>query len=230
MKRLIGVTADVLPVRHRRKYTAYHTYVEALRAAGALAVVLPPDDPDRAVEVLDALDGLLLPGGDDLHPRHWGEEEVHPAAVLSAEERSLYEIALVRTAVERELPLLGICLGCQTLNVALGGTVEQHLDPALGHGAGEGGSAESNVHEVFLEEGSRLRQVAGSPRARVNSGHHQAVGRLGRALRVAARAPDGTIEAIEGTGASFLLGVQWHPEERASDPLSRAIFRQFGPR
>lgn len=223
----IGITCDVFPVRHRRRYTVYDTYVRALREAGAFVVALPPHDPSDAaatMAVLDQVDALVMPGGDDLHPRHWGEGAVHEAVTLSQDERSDAELSLVEAALERGTPLLGICLGFQTINVALGGTIVQHLDPETGHGAGDGTPAEENEHEILVEAGTRLHELLGSDRVRVNSGHHQAVGDLGRGLRIAARSPDGVVEAIEHAGHPFLLGVQWHPEERPRDAVSRALF------
>jgi putative glutamine amidotransferase len=222
---VIGLTADVLPVSHRRKYTVYNTYVELVRRAGALPLGLFPGEHDRLDDLLDRVDGLLLPGGDDMHPRHWGESEVHPSVTLSAEERTLLELALVREAARSGLPLLGVCLGHQALNVAFGGTVIQHLDPALGHGVGRESRTADNEHDILVEEGTRLREILGGGRVRVNSGHHQAVGRVGDGLVVSARAPDGVVEAIEGKGAGFLIGIQWHPEERPDDPVTDALLQ-----
>jgi len=225
---VIGLTADILRVGHRRKYTVYNTYVELVRRAGALPLGLFPGAPERAGDLLDRVDGLLLPGGDDMHPRHWGESGVHPAVTLSEEERTLFELALVREAVRSGTPLLGVCLGCQALNVAFGGTVIQHLDPALGHGVGRESKTADNEHDVLVEEGTRLRKVLGRERVRVNSGHHQAVGRVGEGLRVSARSPDGVVEAVEaveGEGEGFLIGIQWHPEERPDDPVTHALLQ-----
>jgi putative glutamine amidotransferase len=219
------VTTDILPVRHRRKYTVYNTYVELVRRAGAWPVGIFPEEAARVPELLERVDGLILPGGDDMHPLHWSDEEVHPSVTLSAEERTLFELDLVEEAAAAGLPLLGICLGCQALNVAFGGTVIQHLDPGLGHGSGLEGRSADNLHDVLVEEGTRLHSLVGAARVEVNSGHHQAVGEVGEGLRVSARAPDGVVEAVEGTGDAFLLAVQWHPEERPEDPVSRALIQ-----
>jgi putative glutamine amidotransferase len=222
---VIGVTTDILPVRHRRKYTVYNTYVELVRRAGGWPVGIFPEEAERVPEILERLDALILPGGDDMHPRHWSDEDVHPSVTLSAEERTLFELAVVKKAAAARLPLLGICLGCQALNVAFGGTVIQHLDPDLGHGSGLEGKSADNRHDVLVEEGTRLHSLVGATRLEVNSGHHQAAGAIGKGLRVSARAPDGVVEAIEGTGDAFLLAVQWHPEERPEDPVSRALIQ-----
>lgn len=221
---LIGISADVIPVRHRCRYSVYNTYAGAVRGAGGFAIGVFPGAPDDVPELLRRVDGLLLPGGDDLHPKHWGEEAVHPKVVLSAEERSEFELRLVREAARQGVPVLGICLGFQTLNVAMGGTIVQHLDPALGHGRGDGTGAEDNIHAVHVHEGTLLRSLLARDRVDVNSGHHQAIGELGRGLRPAATAEDGVVEAIEIDSGAFLLGVQWHPEERRDDPVSRALF------
>jgi gamma-glutamyl-gamma-aminobutyrate hydrolase PuuD len=223
---LIGIPADVLPVRHRRKYTVYNTYVEAVRGAGAMPVGLFPTPPEEAAAVLDRLDGIALVGGDDLHPRHWGDEEVHPKVTLSSEERTLFELELVRAAAARGVPLLAICLGFQTVNVAHGGSVVQHIEDGS-HGRGDPEGEVTIRHPVEIEPGTRLRSILGGERVEVNSCHHQTVGRIGEGLAVAARAPDGVVEALEGSGPGFLLAVQWHPEVGPDDPVNHAVLAAF---
>lgn len=224
---LIGITADVIPKGHRRRYSVYDSYAHAVLEAGGFPIGIFPSGADQVEEVLHRVDGLLLPGGDDLHPRHWGEERVHPEATLSAEERSVFELALVREARKAGRPMFGICLGFQTVNVAFGGSILQHLEPERGHGSGQGEPAEGNEHEVLITPGTRLHAILGADRVRVNSGHHQAVQRLGEGLRISAHSTDGVPEALEGEGEPFLLGVQWHPEERPRDPVSRALLAAF---
>jgi putative glutamine amidotransferase len=181
------------------------TYLRTLDAAGAIPVVLPPVGVPGVAELLDRLDGLCLSGGPDLDPAAYGARDRHPE--LGPTEPSLdeFELALARAALERGMPILAVCRGAQALNVACGGTLHQHVP---GHRqtvpAGEAS------HQVRITARSRLARLLGARVAGVNSFHHQAVDRIGAGLRVVARAEDGTVEAVEGTG--FVLGVQWHAE------------------
>jgi gamma-glutamyl-gamma-aminobutyrate hydrolase PuuD len=220
---LVGIGADVLPVGRRRKYTVTNTYADAIRAAGGLPVGLLPPEREGLGALLERVDALLLAGGYDMHPRHWCEEEVHPEVRLSSEERTLFELDLVRRAVESGTPLLGICLGCQTINVALGGGIVQHLDSGGHRKAGEGPDRDL-PHEVEILPGTRLHRILGVERMSVASEHHQAIGRVADGLLVAARSPDGVIEALEGGGEAFVLGVQWHPELHLGEPGSLKLF------
>lgn len=156
-------------------------------------------------EVLTWCDGVLLPGGIDMHPARYGEAS-HPTVTEVNEARDEYEIALVRAALEADIPLLAICRGMQVLNVALGGTLTQHLD--------DDGMHRDAIHRVELEPGSRLARVMGAHAVDVSSYHHQSVDRLAPGLRVVGRAADGCIEALEHVEAP-VLAVQWHPEDDA---------------
>ncbi len=159
---------------------------------------------------------MCLSGGPDLDPEAYGARERH--AELGPTEPSLdtFELALARGALARRLPLLGICRGAQAINVACGGTLHQHLP---GHRQSAPGT--DTTHEVEVLPGTQLAALVGAGTMAVNSFHHQAVDRLGRGLRVAARAADGTVEAIEGAG--FLVGVQWHAETLADGRLFEAL-------
>jgi putative glutamine amidotransferase len=210
-------------------------YVEAVQSAGALAVMLPPDpvlveDPD---EVLDLLDGLVLAGGADIDPASYGEPR-HAQTASTVPERDVFEIALARAAIARELPVLGICRGMQLINVAYGGTLIQHLPEHFGHHehCRVAGSFDDADHDVILQEGSLVARVVGAARHATKSHHHQGVDRLGEGLLVSATsALDGLPEAIElnGDGSSadparqFVLGVQWHPEADATSPIVGAL-------
>lgn len=189
-------------------------YVDALLAAGAEVEVLPWRTPRDAAADAAAFDAIVLCGGDDVDARRWGEAN-HPSVALVPRERDEYEIAMVRAAVERDVPLLGVCRGSQVMNVALGGTLEQHVPDVPGRGPHGGGVR----HEITVAPGTLLAGLAA--RANVNSFHHQAVGRLAPGLRIAARSADGGVEAVEGPGG-FCVGVQWHPEREGNDP-------PFGP-
>ena len=190
------------------------TYLRAIQAAGGMPVVLPP--LGDAAAYLDRLDAVCLSGGPDLDPDAYGAPDRHPELGPTEPELDAFELELARGADERGLPLLGICRGAQALNVACGGTLHQHID---GHRQSEPGP--TSTQEVEVVAGTRLAGVLGAGTLAVNSFHHQAVDRLGRGLRVAARAADGTIEAIEGVG--FVLGVQWHAETLPDGRLFEAL-------
>ena len=194
------------------------TYLRAIERAGGMPVVLPPVLADVHA-LLDRLDGICLSGGPDLDPDAYGVIERH--AELGPTEPSLdaFELALARAADERAVPLLGVCRGAQTLNVARGGTLHQHVP---GHRQADSGTV--STHPVAVVAGSRLAAVVGAGELEVNSFHHQAVKKLGAGLRIVARAPDGTVEAIEARGARFLLGVQWHAETLATEAPHGALF------
>jgi len=193
------------------------TYLRVIEAVGGIPVVLPPIGDAEAY--LDRLDGICLSGGPDLDPSNYGARDRH--AELGPTEPGLdaFELALARAADRRGMPLLGVCRGAQTLNVARGGTLHQHLPD---HRQPE--PATQTTHTVTIRAGSRLARVAGRGALAVNSFHHQAVDRLGTGLRACAHSPDGTIEAIEGLGGRFLLAVQWHAEGLTSEPRHRALF------
>lgn len=203
-------------------------YVEALRRAGGQEAVLMPvvlDEEGEADEVLSHFDGLLLIGGGDLEPARYGQER-HVRVYGVLPERDAFEITLARAAVERAMPVLAICRGHQVLNVALGGTLEQHI-AATGHGTPgvEGGSAR---HPISVQAGSRLAEAMGATEAVISSHHHQAVDALGDGLIAVAWAEDGTLEGIEVTGDAWIVGAQWHPEDTAmDDPTQQALFNEL---
>jgi putative glutamine amidotransferase len=199
-------------------------YLDAIRRAGGMALMIPPDaqltqDPD---EVLDLLDGLMLAGGADIDPAAYGAER-HAETVATVPARDAFEIALARRALERELPLLGICRGMQLLNVATGGTLRQHLPEEFGHHEHRKaiGTFDGADHDVRLAPGSLVARAAGEELHATKSHHHQGVGRIGEGLVVSGWATiDELPEAIESTDHRFALGVQWHPE---ADETSRLI-------
>jgi putative glutamine amidotransferase len=232
MRPLIGVTTSELRPSGagtlRRQGEPAHpemalgmTYLQAIERAGAVPVVLPPCVSDLEA-LVSRLDGVCLSGGPDLDPEAYGSRERH--AELGPTEPSLdaFELALARSALERGMPLLGICRGAQALNVACGGTLHQHLP---GHRQSDPGCTTS--HEVEVLPRTRLAGLIGAGAYAVNSFHHQAVDRLGDGLLVSARASDGTVEAIEGPG--FALGVQWHAETLADGRLFKALVGASAP-
>jgi len=216
------MTAIRVGVVDQGKEEKLRPFLDILAAVGADVTVLAWRTERDAVADAAAFDALVLCGGDDVDARRWGEAN-HPTVQLVPARRDEYEIAFARAAVERGVPLLGVCRGSQIMNVALGGTLEQHVPDVPGrvpHGDGV-------RHEVDVESGSMLGRLAPKARCVVNSFHHQAVGRLAPALRVAARSVDGVVEAVEGPGA-FCLGVQWHPEREGCDePLGRGLFLEL---
>jgi putative glutamine amidotransferase len=198
------------------------SYVEAVQRAGGVALMLPPDqdvDPDR---LLDAIDGLILAGGRDIDPAAYGAER-HPETDESRAERDEFEIRLARRAMERDIPLLGICRGMQLMNVAHGGTLVQDLPEHLGHEEHrrEVGTFDGNDHPVHLADGSLAARAAGEIRHGTLSHHHQGIDRVGDGFTVTGWADDDELpEALEDPELRFALGVQWHPE---ADEESRII-------
>lgn len=193
-------------------------YAERVEAAGAAFEVLRWSG-DAAADAT-RFDALVLCGGDDVDAQRWGEEN-HPTVELVPAVRDEYEIALVRAAAAAGVPLLGVCRGSQVMNVAMGGTLVQHVPEVPGAGTHGGGA----VHEVALAEGTHVRRLRSAPRAAVNSWHHQAVGRLAPGLVVSARADDGIVEGVEGR-EGFFVGIQWHPEREGNDEaLGAGLFR-----
>jgi putative glutamine amidotransferase len=228
---LIGVNADFTP--SAKSITAHLRlaigYADAIITAGGLPVVLPPMckdvDPDS---ILDRLDGILLSGGLDLDPQRHGLP-THTAVHLMPERRDESDRLLIRQIVERQLPVLGVGLGMQQLNVALGGTLFLHLPEeqprALPHRDPAG---MPHRHLVLVEPNTRLEEIYGGGEIRVNSAHHQAVRQAAPGLRVCARAPDGIIEAVEAVDPNwFCVGVQWHPESETASALDAQLFECF---
>ena len=199
------------------------TYVAAVQRAGGRAVLLPPDEDTEGA--LDGLDALIVSGAaGDTDPAHYGAEP-HPQTHPVAASRDRFELGVTRAALERGLPVLGVCRGMHILNVALGGTLEQHLPDVLGHGSHGGTPGVVAEHDVRLEQGSLAAGAVGTPTARVKSYHHQGVRDLGAGLRATGWASgDGLVEAVE-LDDGFVLGVLWHPEEDDASEIIGALVR-----
>ena len=219
-----GLTRARWGVWDQRAVLLPHSYVTAIQRAGGIALMVPPDpglerEPDR---VLDLIDGLILAGGSDIDPSNYGAER-HPETKDTVPERDAVELALTRRAVERDMPVLGICRGMQVINVALGGTLRQHLPEDVGHGdhRRSPGSFDGSDHDVRLKAGSLAALAIGEELHGTKSHHHQGVGVLGGGLVVTGESVlDDLPEAVEDPERRFLLGVQWHPE---ADEHSRVI-------
>jgi putative glutamine amidotransferase len=201
------------------------SYVHAVQRAGGRPLLLLPDqeDTEDPSEVLDLVDALIVTGGaGDVNPALYGQER-HPETGPIQEERDAYEFALVRGALEREMPILGICRGMQIINVVYGGGLEQHLPDVVGHEEHRHTPGTYSDHEVHLEPGSLAARAAGEERSQVKSHHHQGVGEIGSGLAVTGWADDDTIETLEDPSCPFVLGVLWHPEEDEKSQLIRAL-------
>jgi putative glutamine amidotransferase len=208
----------------REAFLLSRAYVDALQRAGAIAFMLPPDPwvEEHPDDILDGLDGLLLAGGADIDPSLYGAER-HPKTVNTRPDRDRAEIALTLRALERDLPLLGICRGMQVLNVALGGTLVQHLPDDVGHTDHRRalGTFDNADHDVRLAPGSVAAQAAGELLHATKSHHHQGVDALGPGLEATGWSVlDELVEAIEVPAVRWALGVQWHPE---ADPRSSVV-------
>jgi len=192
-------------------------YLEGVTRAGGIAVLLPPQPVDGAVadRVLDGLDGLIITGGRDVDPALYGHE-AHPDTDEPARDRDAWEFTLLGAALRKGTPVLGICRGAQVLNVALGGTLHQHLPDVLGHTGHQQGNAVFSTSMVRTVEGTRLAGLLG-PTADVRCYHHQAIDRVADGLTVSATDSEGVIEAVEVPGHDFVVAVQWHPEENLDD-------------
>lgn len=224
---LVGITT--YPPNDGNRFDLPVEYVAAIRRAGGEAVLLPPGIVDGS-GLLDRLDGLVLTGGGDLDPAHYGGRGHETIYGLHAE-RDRDELGLIRLVLERALPTLAICRGSQVLNVALGGTLHPHLPDRGGAVVHRRepteplGIAAPIAHDVSVDPGSSVAKVMEADRVTPMSWHHQAIDRLGAGLRVVATASDGTVEATEHDDHPWLLSVQWHPElTAATDPTQQRLF------
>lgn len=192
-------------------------YFEGVTLAGGVAVLLPPQpvDADTANRVLDGLDALVITGGKDVDPGRYGQQP-HPCTDQPGPDRDAWEFALLDAALNRKLPVLGICRGAQVLNVALGGTLHQHLPDVIGQARHQVGNAVFATLPVRTVPGTRLAALVGES-VNAKCYHHQAIDELGEGLIVSAWDSDGVIEAVELPGDDFTLAVQWHPEESLDD-------------
>lgn len=221
------------PDEGRRVLELPADYAESIFRAGGMAVLLPmAHDAATRAEMIEMIDGLLVPGGADLDPKLYGQEK-HAETELVDRERQDFDLAMLALAEARRMPVLGICMGCQTMNVQRRGTLHQHLS------AGDAGEAlthrkkgdRSNAHEVEIRDGSHLATAMKLKRLAANSRHHQGIDKIGHGLVASAFAPDGLVEAVEDPSMPFWVAVQWHPENLGGtehERLFRALVEAAG--
>jgi gamma-glutamyl-gamma-aminobutyrate hydrolase PuuD len=227
---VIGITTYLVPAAwgawNMEAALVPADYVRAVTAAGGAPVLVPPGA--SLPETLDLVDGLVFSGGSDLDPELY-DAEAHPETNGVIRERDDFELELMRAALERDMPMLAICRGSQVLNVALGGDLEQHVPDRVGTHVHKEVNGVFADHDVEVLAGTKLASIIGD-RHDVKSHHHQGFGRLGSGLREAARAPDGTVEALEDTTRRFALGVLWHPEAGEDMALFRSLVAEAAAR
>ncbi|MCC6238717.1 MAG: gamma-glutamyl-gamma-aminobutyrate hydrolase family protein [Phycisphaerales bacterium] len=219
----IGISTDYISTK--RCYSLGFDYVRAVLRAGGLPLLIPFQIPlEQIGSVLDSLDGIIISGGDDADPARWGEAR-HPAAVPLDPDRERFDLALLEQAQKRTMPILGICLGSQLINIQRGGSLVQYLPDIATRGSLEHRTlTDPTRHEVRLVDGSRLAGVMGCVTCSVNTRHKQAISTPGRGLKVVATATDNVIEAVEDPDYPFLLAVQWHPENLTDEPPHLRLF------
>ncbi len=220
---LIGITASFRTATG--EFYAQGGFVEGVREAGGLPVIVPHGAADDVAAYLPLLDALILTGGSDFAPSRYGGS-MHPAITEIIEPRDAFEFPLAEAAMGRGMPVLGVCRGMQIMNVVRGGSIFDHtLDgrtvPTDDHR--DGSPIKEIVHDVELAADAALTRILNAVRFGVNSMHHQAIDRVGEGFVVTGHAPDGVIEAIEDPATPFLIGVQWHPEE-LGDEHGRRLF------
>ncbi|MBI3803677.1 MAG: gamma-glutamyl-gamma-aminobutyrate hydrolase family protein [Nitrospirae bacterium] len=234
MRPVIGITSDYnggdRPEFGGKIATCFlrDRYVQAIESTGGIPLLLPPlEAPLKSAQaILDRIDGLLLTGsGPDIDPAAYGERRRFPFKTVHPKRFSL-ERALIRHALRREMPILGICGGMQMLNVAAGGSlyqeIREEIPKAIQHQRGG-----KPAHLISIQKGSLLSKIIKRDQLRVNSAHHQGVNRVARGYIANAESPDGVIEGIEAVNHPFVLGVQWHPEFLNAEDRSRSLFKSF---
>lgn len=220
IKPIIGITPDYS--YDNRTYSLNEDYIAAIETAGGCAVILPP-----LSELPDFLDGIVLSGGGDIDPLLFGEEPIRQSGEISPV-RDAYEMDLCRQALDKDIPLLGICRGMQVMNIATGGGIYQDIfvqtDTQLKHS--QQAPRSYATHSILIEDGTLLAELWENKRTAVNSVHHQSISAVGKGFVVTARSADGLAEAIAHTEKRFAVGVQWHPEAMKTEEMGR-LFTAF---
>lgn len=223
---VIGISVYYSGEDNRGRLSLGSQYVDTITSAGGLPMMLVPvDDPAMIKQYTEVCDGFVFCGGPDISPLRYGADEISTTVKALHPRRENFDIAMINAALEADKPILGVCLGSQELNVALGGSLIQDIPSettsTIDHKPGGGDLA----HEVHITTGSRLHDILSTTTLQVNSIHHQALDRLGSGVNVMARAPDGIVESFEVVGKPFAMAVQWHPELISEDPQQLAIYK-----
>ena len=232
-KPIIGITgAYVKHNDYMEGVYVHHDYHKSVAANGGIPIILPYINPEISLETLGLCDGIILSGGEDVDPKLFNQDPHHHLGPTTPE-RDLAEIAIVKYALENDIPLLAICRGVQILNVALGGTLIQDIPSQVIEPIQHSQKIDrsQDTHWVTISKNSRLFEIvgSGSDRVRVNSLHHQAIGEVAKDLRIVAQSSDGIVEAVEYRHpTTFTVGIQWHPESMAStNPAMNNLFAEF---
>jgi putative glutamine amidotransferase len=234
---LIAVTTSEIRLQHptvregeppQEEMVLGISYLRAIEAAGGIPVVVPPLETEAAEPLLERVSGVCLTGGPDLDPTAYAARS-HEQLGPTWSELDAFELALARAADARRLPILAICRGLQVLNVARGGTLHQHLPDVVGRSVNhrQREPASEPTHWVTLDGASRVSEILGRRRVKVNSCHHQAVAELGQLLNITGRASDGTVECLEALDREFVVGVQWHAECLRERGVHSTLFAAF---
>ena len=234
MKPIIAITTygrhekDLANPWYKEHFSIPAQYVDAIRRAGGVPLLLPPGEDDLTA-VLAVIDGIIISGGSDIHPDEYQGNSQHPQLTVHDPERDKLELTLVRHLTNgTQLPTLAICRGVQVLNVALGGTLHEHVADLHPQDIHRDEKGEWAMQEVNVTPSSLLAEVMQATQVVTTSGHHQALKEVADGLKVTATAPDGVIEAVEHTGMPWMLGVQWHPEVTAADdPTQQRLFDEL---
>jgi len=226
VKPIIGLNCDIelCEPRDRNKIKLWRDYVCGVEMAGGAPVLLPFAKNRALIDrQLDCVDGVVLTGGDDYSPAHYRARK-HPHTTLIHADRERHDLLLAKRAIQRKIPIFGICGGQQLVNIVLGGTLIQHVPDVVGTKVHAGDLAKI-AHTVEIWPGTRLAHIVRKFQINVNSSHHQSVDIIGRGLRASAISSDGIIEGIESEGDTFILCVQWHPERMLNDKRQAALFK-----
>ena len=228
---LIGITSDYNEINGQTSFFIKESYVTAVEVSGGIPLLLCPTKNENSISrFINLIDGLLISGGGfDIDPKLYGEEP-HPKLGKIQPDRTDFEIKLLKSAVEKRMPVLGICGGHQLINVYFGGTLYQDIPSQYNNTINHRQPTPSNTpyHPVKINPSTRLSKIAKFDTATVNSTHHQSVKEIGKGLKISATAEDGIIEAVEYNGDGFIIGVQWHPERiYLKDSCSKNIFTEF---
>ncbi|WPY00651.1 Gamma-glutamyl-gamma-aminobutyrate hydrolase family protein [Candidatus Trichorickettsia mobilis] len=233
-KPVIGIVLDLAEDSEKYRYSSFpwyvlrQNYVASIIKAGGIAIMIPYQI-EAIAEVLDIVDGLIIPGSDeDIHPKFYHQEiNSKYVEVRNDDEKTDFELAILQKAIERDLPFLGICHGMQLLNIFFGGDLIQHIPDYISSTINHKQPDTKNTpaHNINIVEGSILSKLTANKEVMINSNHHQALGKIGDGLIITATAADNIVEAIESPQHKFVLGVQWHPEYLNANDIDFAIFK-----